>query len=194
MLAVEGPEPQAACGRGRRDQRIGNLHAVRLRIPREVRAGLARDPAVQQEFAAGFEEGLSPLLFPRSHPRIHLGPGDGGAERRHTRLLKREGRAERASVAPQNLDDDVRIQDDAGQLRARRLRRVSRRSRLTYASVSPRSSRFRHNPAMPRNVVRRSSVLTEPYTSSSASRTRSDTVRPLRLATALSRAWVARSR
>lgn len=49
----------------------------------------------------------------------------------------------------QNLDDDIGVEEDAGQLRARR---VSRRSRLTYAPVSPRSLRSRHTPATARVV------------------------------------------
>src|SRR5438874_5072739 len=126
-------------------------------IARQVVARLSPDLAVEHDFTAGLEKGPRHRLLTASNPREDLGPRDRGTERRDARLLERDGRLERAASPSQNFDDDIRIQDDAGQLRLR-ARRVSRRRHLTYTSASPRFSRSRHNPAMPRNVARRSPI------------------------------------
>ena len=101
-----------------------------LGIARQVVARLSPDLAVEHDFTAGLEEGPRHSLLTASNPREDLGPRDRGAEGRDARLLERDGRLERAGMPPENFDDDVRIQDDAGQLRLR-ARRVSRRRRLT---------------------------------------------------------------
>src|SRR5262249_59763289 len=53
----------------------------------------------------------------------------------------------RLGPAPQDLDDDVRVQEDAGYALAR-WRRVSRRRRLTYSLLLPMSFRSRHRPSI----------------------------------------------
>ena len=149
---------QTGRSRGRRYQRIGDFHTVRAGISREVSTRLSSHAPVHRDLTAGFEERSSRLLFPGSDSGVHLGPRNGGAKGRGPGVLQSDRGLEHAGMPPQDFDDDVGIQEDARQLREVRAFRVSRRSRLTYAALSPTSSRSRHNPAIPRSVARRSAV------------------------------------
>lgn len=133
---------------------------MRATVAREICARPPSGCRVEHDLAPRFEECLRERLLARPDARVYLRPLDSRAIRRDAALLERSYGRHYLGPPAQELDDDIGVVKDAAQ--PGRVRRVSRRSRLTYSSVGPRSLRSRHRPLMPSSVEVRASSCSVP--------------------------------
>ena len=155
VLSIERPEREAGRARRGGHERIGDLDLVRPGIARQIRAGAPACGCVDHDLASCLEEVLGGGLFPRPKASAYLGPGDRAAIGRNPLYLGRRETFDDARATPEDLDDDVRVQEQASYAFGVRRRRVSRRRCLTYSSVPAMSFRLRHRPSIARRLARR---------------------------------------
>ena len=110
----ERPEAEAGNCRRRRDQGIGNLEPMRSRIPGEVCARPPSDRSIEHDLAPRVEEGFGDRFLAGAHARPNLGERHRATVGRHTLSLEDADRLADLSPAAQNLDDDVRVDEDTG--------------------------------------------------------------------------------
>ena len=158
--ALEGDHPLA-----RALQRLGpaRLESTVLRSKRpfvvwtsaryeaadEVGRKLLEHFGVEHDLSASLEERLRDRFLTGSDAGVDLGPVDRRAIGRRTGRLECGDSLDDVRIAAEDLDDDVGVEENAGQLLLLRFRRVSRRRRLTYASVPPRSASQPPGPRFP---------------------------------------------
>jgi hypothetical protein len=177
VSSIERPQAKAGRAGGAGHECVGHLEPVRPRVPGQISACPPPHRGIECDLASRREKGLghSFLAWPQSRPDLR--EGHGAAVGWHTCPLDVADCVDDGISTAQCLDDDVGVEKDPGQARRRPSRCVSRRSRLTYPRVPPRSVRSRHSPSIPRSVASRSSDPA-PYTLTRASRTSSEMVRP----------------
>lgn len=95
------------------DERIGNLHRMRLRVSREVGARSAPGRGIEHDVASRFEERLGDRLLAGPDAGKDLRPCDCRTVGRHARALEGERGFYDGIVPAKDLDDDVRIVEDA---------------------------------------------------------------------------------
>lgn len=194
VLPVERPEMQAGGGGRRRDQRIRDPQGVRSRIAREVVAGESPGACVEDDLAAELEERERGSLLTAPQACEHFGPRNRGRVDGNSAPAQFSKLRGDLFVPAQEPDHDVRVEENAGQPRRVRSRRVSLRRFLTYAEPSPISSLSRHSPEIPWSARSHSSCSGARNDRWIASRTRSETVLPCARASDRSRVCIASSR
>ena len=120
VAPVERPQAEASrAGRGG-DQRVGDLHPVRSRVTRQIRAGAASHYRVEHDLASSVEERLGHRFLARADSGPYLRERHGTAVRRHASMLDGANAIADLPPATKRLDDDVGVEEDAGYGRRRR--------------------------------------------------------------------------